>query len=184
MTTSSRAKRMLGIVELLRFYWRVVLRPHRAWATVIFALMVGGSLFEMVTVGLAMPLLDVLMNPAHAQGNQAVKFLIEGLKPFGISVDSSALVFVLLVVACGLFFLHSVLNFLQACVTSGLAIKLREKVKLALVERFLAASFEEFSQRARGTIVHHINDPSESIYSAMSTLGTSTELDANSCSMS
>ena len=70
-----------------------------------------------------------------------------------------------------LFVVRSGRAVLAQYVTVGIAMKLRRSVKLKLSDRFLRAPYEEVSRQARGRVVHHINNPAETIYVAMVNLG-------------
>jgi ABC-type multidrug transport system fused ATPase/permease subunit len=134
--------------------------------------MVSSSFFEMATVGLSVPLLDVLTNPAQSGQNQFLAVLPDVLGRFHVGTGSGQMVFFLLLLACVLFMVHSVFLFLSQYTTAVVSIRLHQKMKIALFERFLRAPFEEVSRRARGTIVHYLNESSHAVSSAIAALST------------
>src|SRR3990167_8264521 len=157
--------------NLLPFYWRGTLRPYWGQAVWVFVFTLGSAALDTTTVGLAVPLLDALTAPQAAAHNAVVTGLSKMLAIIGFSTTSNVIVLVLLGVACVLFVVRSGLAVLAQYVTVGIAMKLRRSVKLKLSDRFLRAPYEEVSRQARGRVVHHINNPAETIYVAMVNLG-------------
>ena len=169
MSASEAAPTMTA--RLIPFYWRVALRPYWGQAVWITVLTLGSAALDTMTVGLAVPLLDALTAPEAATHNTVVTWVASVLAASGLSTTSNVIVLVLLGVACVLFVVRSGLSVLAQYATVAIAMKLRRSVKPKLFDRFLRASYEEVSRQARGRVVHHINNPADTIYIAMVNLG-------------
>lgn len=149
------------------FFWRVVVRPHLGSAMFLLLLMLGNSLLEAMTVGLAVPLLDAVTDPARAAGHGILQLLARGLGRLGVSASPNALVFALMVVACGLFLIRGAMAVAYQCATAATAYRLRRRTKAALLDRVLRAPYETVTRQARGVVVHQINDPADSLHTAI-----------------
>ena len=154
-----------------KFYWRITIQPHWRMALVILLLMLGSALLETMTVGLTVPLLDVLTDPTRAQQNTIVIIVSKLLARLGVLATSNVVTFALLVLASGLFITRSGLFLLYQCSTAAIANWLRRDMKSALFAKFLTASYDEVSKQARGRIVYHINNPADNLYGAMINIG-------------
>lgn len=157
--------------ETAKFYWRTVITHNRKATAIIMLLMVASATLSMITVGLTVPLLDALTDPARAQANPVVRIVEQTLMAVGLTAVTSQVIFALLVVVCTLFILQGGLMLLQMVATASVALSLRRKIKAALFDRFLRAPYEETSQQARGTIVHHITQASEAIHMGIINVG-------------
>lgn len=162
------AARQIGIFP---FYWRVVVRPHFRQALLIFSLMILGALLEMVTIGLAVPLLDAVMDYGRASEGKVMKWVELGLRWWGFLPNSNLVIVSMLAAASLLFFVRSGFTLLHQYLTAAVAHRLRRETKSALLERFLWARYEVVSKRGRGAILYDINEPSSAIYSAIIELG-------------
>lgn len=154
-------------IGILKPYWRVVVRPYPKQAVTILVLTLGGAVLDMATVSLTVPLMDALTDPARVTQSRILILLGNLLQGMGLPVGARAVIFALMGIACGLFILRSGLLLLQQYSTAVIAQRLRRDVKLKLFGRFLKGRYDEVSKKARGTIVHHINNPAEAVYGGM-----------------
>lgn len=153
------------------FYWRLVLKPNLRHALIILSLIIVASVLQMVTIGLAVPLLNVVTDPAKAATSMTVGAIVQFLRAVGLKDTTPAIMFTLLVVAAVLFVLGSAVTLLHTYATATVAHRLRLKMKSALFATYLGARFEVFTRKSCGVIVHDINTPPESIYVTIQTLG-------------
>lgn len=158
-------------VGMLSFYWRVVVRPHLRQVLLIFSLMIVGALLEMVTVGLAVPLLDAVTQSERASGNRVLIWAQQFLKWGGFSPSNNLVIASMLAAASLLFLIRGGFTLLQEYLTAVAAHRLRRETRSALLERFLYARYEDLSRRGRGAILHDINGPSNAVYSTIIELG-------------
>src|SRR3972149_1635571 len=158
-------------VGMLSFYWRVVVRPHLRQVLLIFSLMIVGALLEVVTVGLAVPLLDAVTQSERASGNRVLIWAKQFLKWGGFSPSNNLVIASMLAAASLLFLIRGGFTLLQEYLTAVAAHRLRRETRSALLERFLYARYEDLSRRGRGAILHDINGPSNAVYSTIIELG-------------
>lgn len=150
--------------ESISFYWRVAIRPYRGAALVIVLFMVLTACLDTVTIGLAVPLMDVLIGSGRAaQQSGFLQIVSRWLIQWGLPATEQVLTFTVLAIACSLFLIRSACHILYRCATAAVGAKLRRTVKATLFERFLHAPYETLTQWARGTIVQRINDPADAI---------------------
>ncbi len=147
----------------LAFSWRVAVKPYPREAATLLALIVGGALLDVATVGLTVQLLDVLTAPERGLSDPVVLIVGGLLRRLGLSTSTAALSFTLLALASGFFLIRGACSLLTLYRTAAIAVKLRRTVKVALFERFLNARYEEVTRRSRGTILNDIEQPSESL---------------------
>jgi len=155
----------------LAFYWRTAVKPYTRQATVILLLMLGGAFLDAVTVGLTVPLLDVLTAPDKAQQGPIVTMATSALRALGLTPAMNVVILFILSVASALFMARSVCCLLSQYATAAIAVKLRRTMKRSLFERFLHARYDAMSKRARGAVVNDINQPAESIAAVITQLG-------------
>lgn len=153
------------------FYWRIVVKPHRTQTATILLLMLMGAVLDTATIGLTVPLLDVLTHQGESARGAVVTVLVAALQFLGIASSENIVIFALLLVVSTFFIIRSALLLLSQCCTAAIAVKLRRTVKVSLADKFLHARYEEISKRARGTIVHHMNNPAESVTAAIVQMG-------------
>ncbi len=144
----------------LAFSWRVAVKPYPREAAALLGLIVGGALLDVATVGLTVPLLDLLTFPERGQASPIVSALTRTLQGLGISVSMSAVLFTLLALASLFFVIRGACFLLTLYCTAAIAVKLRRTVKVLLFERFLNARYEEMTHRSRGTILNDVEQPS------------------------
>ena len=161
-----------GPFETLRFYWRIAIRPYPREATGLLLLIVGSAVFDMISVGLTVPLLDALTDPARASASLTVRGFAAALQSVGIAPSSHTVIFALMVIVSIFFIARSSLLLWSQCRASVIAVTMRTAMKLSLFEKFLYARYEEVTKRARGVIVNDINRPAETIASSVITLGS------------
>lgn len=152
------------------FYWRLVLKPNLRHALVILSLIILASVLQMVTIGLAVPLLNVVTDPEKAGTSMTVGAIVQFLWAVGLRDTTPAIMFTLLVVAGVLFVLSSAITLLHTYATATIAHRLRLKLKSALFATYLGARFDVFTRKSRGAIVHDINTPPDSIYVTIQSL--------------
>ena len=83
-------------IGTLAFSWRVAVKPYPRAAATLMGLIVGGALFDAATVGLTVPLLDVLTAPERGAASPIVAAVTGVLQGFGISATMGAVMFTLL----------------------------------------------------------------------------------------
>ncbi|MBI2885463.1 MAG: ABC transporter ATP-binding protein [Candidatus Omnitrophica bacterium] len=153
------------------FYWRVAVRPYPKPTLAILLLMAGGALLETLTIGLTVPLLDLLTLPDRAMGNGVVRAMAGVVQAAGWPATLPALIFSVLAVSSVLFVAHGVSVLLGQYYTAAIAVKLRRSVKTLMLDRFLHARYDAMARRSRGAVVNDINAPGESLAGAITQLG-------------
>lgn len=153
--------------KTLSLYWRVVIRPHLGAVVLLCGLMLIGACLEALSIGLTVPLMDVLTDPSRTQQNRSAQMIAGVLRRFGFSSTGNVLVFALLVLVCALFVVRSAFFVLHGQAATAIAVRLRCDVRRALFARFLRAPYETVTQWARGTVVYRINDPPDAVYGTM-----------------
>jgi len=147
----------------LAFSWRVAVKPYPREAATLLGLIVGSALLDAATVGLTVPLLDVLTAPERGQTSPIVAAVAAMLRTLGMAATGNVVVFTLLMIASLLFAIRGVFFLLNQYSTAAIAVKLRRTVKVSLFERFLKARYEEATRRSRGVILNDIDQPSEAL---------------------
>ncbi len=159
-------------LDTVAFYWRAVVRPHAREVGGLLLVIASSAILDAISVGLTVPILDMLTNPGRASQSRVVVIVHDTLQALGVAPIGNRVVFALLVVVSVFFVLRSALFLWNQCWTSAMAVRLRSSLKVSLFEKFLRARYEEIAKRSRGTIVHDINGPSESLAAAITTLGS------------
>lgn len=157
---------LAAVLGTLPLCWRVVIKPFRWQALVIFLVMISSAVLEMVTVGLSVPLFDAVTNPNQLSQNRISAMLTQLLRSFGVSPSPNWVLFALLAMVCSLFIGRATLSLFQQYYTAAVAHLMRRKMKIALFEGSLRAHYEEQLQKGRGTILQDINSPSNAIHNA------------------
>ena len=116
--------------KTLSFYWRIVGRSHWKSAAVLLAMMVGSALMEMATVGLTVPLLDLLSDRGWVSKSPILVWVTGALHRAGFPSTVEVVMFVVLGMACGLFFLRGALMLSHQCATAVIGQKMRRDMKL------------------------------------------------------
>lgn len=155
-----------------RFYWRIVVKPHLGQAITVVLLMLGGAALDVVSMWLMVPLLDIVTTQQQAGRNAVARTVTSALQSIGIDPSANAVVFALLLVVSACFMARGALSLLSQYWTAAMAVTLRRTTKVALFEKVLNARYEEISTRARGTVLHDINGPAQSLAEAIVTLGS------------
>jgi len=153
------------------FYWRIVVRPYLGRSALIGSLMVLSATFEMATVSLAVPFMNVLGNSDGDSDSRVVSSVSGVLVAIGLPSDSGTAIFTILCLAMALFALGSGVRFAHEYMTAGIAYRLNRETRSALFEKLLRARYEVLTARGRGAILHAINVPSDAIFSAITQLG-------------
>lgn len=133
--------------------------------------MLASAILEMITIGSAVPLLEIIMNPEAPSGSWVVSAATGFLTAWGLRSDSNALALSFLALASVLFFLHSGFVLLQTYAVTVTGQRLHNQTKNALFSRFVRAPFADLSARGRGAILYAIEGPSNAITSAIGYLG-------------
>lgn len=157
---------------ILAFYWRTVVRRHLASALLISLLMLFGALFEMATIGSAVPILDAIIQGGSGSSSRVLRIAERVLVSVGSVPDRRVVVLSLLLLANVLFLVHSGFVVLTQYVTARMGLNLRRDTKCALFDRFIHAPYEEIAQRGRGTILNTVEALAERIDTAIWQLGT------------
>ncbi|MBI4354252.1 MAG: ATP-binding cassette domain-containing protein [Candidatus Omnitrophica bacterium] len=154
----------------LAFSWRIAVKPYPRESATLLVLILGAALLDVATVGLTVPLLDVLTAPERGQASPVVSAVTAMLHALGMPTTMSVVVFTLLAVASLFFVIRGLCFLLSWYWTSAIAVKLRRRVKVSLFERFLNARYEEMTRRSRGAILNDIEQPSESLAAVITQL--------------
>lgn len=157
--------------DTVRFYWRTAVKPYPRQAATILLLMLGSAVLDALTVGLTVPLLDVLTAADHGQGSAVVGVATSALGWFGMTPTMNVVMLFLMGVASLLFLARGICWLLSQYVTAAVAVEMRRTMKTSLFERFLRARYDAMSARARGAVVNDINQPAESIAAVITQLG-------------
>jgi len=157
--------------DTVAFYWRVAIRPYPREATALLVLIVTSAVVDMVSVGLSIPLLDVLTGQAGAAQNRVVMGMQAVLQSVGVVPSTPVVTFALLGLVSLFFVARSGLVLWNQHQIAAIAVKLRRKTRVALFEKFLHARYEEIAKRSRGTIINDITMPAEAIAGAMTNIG-------------
>jgi len=158
-------------VNTIAFYWRIAVKPHPQESLTLLFLMVGSAVLDAVSIGLAVPLLDVLTAQGPTPQGRIVSAVQTSLTALGINPTRPALVFTLLLVSTLFFLGRSVLSLLNVYWTAAVGVRMRRTMRVRLFEKFLNARYEPVSTRSRGTILQDINQPSESLCGSIIQLG-------------
>jgi len=155
----------------LSLYLRVIVRPYFWQIVPILLLMLVGSALEVVTVGLAVPLLDTVTRADNAEAGRVVHLTTRAMASLGLSTDPNVMSFTLLVMAATLFAVRSAFSLVNQYSMAALAQKLRRRMKNALFEHFLCAKFADIAKRDRGAVYYDLNKPAESLHGSALQLG-------------
>jgi ABC-type multidrug transport system fused ATPase/permease subunit len=166
VTTASRESRL----SLLPLFWRVAVQPHQAQAGAIVGLMLMSAMMDALAVGMAVPLLDVLTG-AEGAAKPFVAAIEAAWRASSIEPSRGLVILTLLAVAAGVFVLRGALVLWAQYRTVAVAVTLRRATRVALLDRFLWARFDELTARARGTIVADITGPAEALCGGMVDFG-------------
>lgn len=158
--------------QTLAFYWRTVVTPYPKEVGAIMLLMFVGAVLDAATVGMTVPVLDVLTAAGRVPQGPAVTIAGDLLRLMGIAPTIEAVAFALIVIASALFLLRSVFFVVDQQYTAKIAVTLRCATKAVLFERFLRAQYEEVLSRGRGRILNEINAPAETLGGAIMNLGS------------
>lgn len=162
--------RFTGFQEVA-FYWRTAVKPFPKEAGITVLLMFASAFMEMASIGMAIPVLDVLTALGRAQQGPTFAIATTVLRAMGIAPTSETVVFTLMVLAGILFMARSLFSLWNQCYTATIALRLRRMMKTSLFEKFLNAQYEPMSRRARGSVIQDINMPADTIAGVISHLG-------------
>lgn len=155
---------------MFAFYWRVAVRPYLRETVALGFIILGGAVFDMVSVGLTVPFMDVLTDPQRAGQNPIVVRLEATLQSLGIVPSTNVVIFALLLAVSVFFAMRSLFFALNQYYSGAIAIKLRRTMKALLFEKFLNARYADISKRARGMVINDINTPANSLAGAIANL--------------
>ncbi len=158
-------------VETLALYWRVAIKPNRKQALKLLLLMVGSAVLDVISVGLTVPLLDVVTSQGQAHRGRVVTGLHAVLQSLGVAPSTNMVIFSLMVFVSLLFVVRNALMLWNQHCTAEVAVTLRSALKVSLFDRFLRARYEEIAKRSRGAIVHDIHAPPEALAATITSLG-------------
>ncbi|MDO8526985.1 MAG: ABC transporter ATP-binding protein [Deltaproteobacteria bacterium] len=145
-------------------YWRTIIRPHKGMCLAVVSLMLAGSVLEMATVGLGIPLLEMASDASAAQNSRVVVMVMKMLHTFGFGTSTSAVLFFLLFLVSFVSILNSGFVLLQQCGTAAMAQILRREVKRELFQKTLNAPYEYFADKSRGAVLYNLSTPAVSIF--------------------
>jgi len=147
---------------LLSFYWRTVIKPYRWRSLLILLLMILSSVFEMLTIASAVPLLETVVD-GNEQNSRVLAAVATVLRYGHFPVRRDVVVLALLAFASFLFVAQSGFTLIHQQLTAAIAHRLRREVKFNLFRRFMYARNGGVSHRGRGAILHDMNVPPNSL---------------------
>jgi len=157
---------------LLVFYWRSLIRPNFKPAVLISVLMLAGSLFQMGTIGLAVPLLEAVSNGGGNAPSRVLDVFRAFLRTVGFTPTNQTVVLAVLAFASVLFVLYSAFLLLHQYLSAAIAEKLRRETKFNLFRHFLSGAYLDVSRRGRGAILQDLTGPPGAVYTAVIRLST------------
>jgi len=152
---------------LLAFYWRSLIRPNFKPAAMISALMIAGALFQMGTIGLAVPLLEAVANGGGKAPSRVLDVVRSVLRMSGFTPADQSVVLAVLAFASVLFVLYSAFLLFHQYLSAATAEKLRRDTKFRLFRHFLSGTYRDVSRRGRGAILHDLTGPPNAVYTAI-----------------
>lgn len=165
------ATRRLKGFDTLSFYWRVVVQPYPRAAAALLVLIVCSAIVDMLSVGLTVPLLDVLTGQARAEHGRLVGAIQQGLMSLGMPTGMPAVSFVLVGLVSVFAIARSALALWNQHQVASIAIQLRRKTKTALFDKMLHARYEDMTKRSRGAVIQDVTVPADALAGAMTNLG-------------
>ena len=157
---------------ILRFYWRVIVGPHLGSASILLGLMLFSSGLEMISIGLAVPLLEVINNADQSYGNRFQVMAVQVLEFAGLPTLPNLVIMALLVAAVTLFVVSGGVALLHQYLTAMIGHKLQREMRTALFQRFLHARFGDVADRGRGDVLNDVNMPSTAVFSTIKQLSS------------
>ena len=156
---------------LLALYWRVVVRPHWVTVSCVIGLMFMTAVFEAVTVGLGVPLIDAATGDTEHSQNFVIQFVSKTLLQMGFSVNKETLIFALLIIVSLVAIFRAAFYLAHKYGTAIIAQLLKRETKEKLFRKMMCAQYEYLSKRSRGAIIYDINYPAQSLYQIIAYLG-------------
>ena len=160
-----------GEEGILRFYWRIIVRPHLGLASILMGLSMLSSGLEMISIGLAVPLLEVVTDADSSYGSRFQAVAVQALEFVGLPALPNVVIMALLTTAVTLFVVSGGVTLLHQYLTAKIAHRLERETRTALFDRFLCARYGDVSSRGRGDVLNDVNVPSAAVYSSISQLG-------------
>ena len=160
-----------GEEGILRFYWRIIVRPHLGLASILMGLSMLSSGLEMISIALAVPLLEVVTDADSSHGSRFQAVAVQALEFVGLSALPNVVIMALLTTAVTLFVVSGGVTLLHQYLTAKIAHRLERETRTGLFDRFLCARYGDVSSRGRGDVLNDVNVPSAAVYSSISQLG-------------
>jgi ABC-type multidrug transport system fused ATPase/permease subunit len=152
---------------LFSFYWRALIRQNLRPVCLITFLMLVSSLFQMATIGLAVPLLEAVQSGGSTAPSRVLDLFRLTLRRFGFTADNQAVVLSILAFASSVFVLYSASLLVHQYLSAAIAERLRRDTKYALFQRFLHGRYEDALQQGRGAILQELTGPPNDVYTAI-----------------
>jgi subfamily B ATP-binding cassette protein MsbA len=152
---------------MFAFYWRVVIRPNAGPAALVATLMLASAAFQMVTIGLSVPLLEAAKSEGGASQSWVLDFFRSVLVRLGVAVTGPNVIFAVLAFASLLFVASSGFTLIQQYLTAATAEKLRRDTKSRIFESLLLGQYEVVAARGRGVVMQDLTAAPGAIYSAI-----------------
>src|SRR5262245_48238737 len=128
---------------LISFYWRSLIRQNLKPVCLITFLMLVSSVFQMATIGLAVPLLEAVQSGGSTAASRVLDAFRMTLRRFGFVADNQTVVLSILAFASSLFVLYGASLLLHQYLSAAIAERLRRRTKYALFQRFLHGKYED-----------------------------------------
>ncbi len=135
---------------MLKTYWRVVFRPHLSLILLIAGLTFVSSLAEVASIGMIVPLAQMMIEPEQAVDNPITDLLERSVTLLGISPDLKSLVIAGLVLVAFLVVLKNGFMLVQLVWVTRLATGVSQLFSTRLFKAFLRTSMGELMMRGRG----------------------------------
>ncbi|PYS56076.1 MAG: hypothetical protein DMG13_00925 [Acidobacteria bacterium] len=158
---------LLGNEGLFSFYWRSLIRENLRPIGLITFLMLASSLFQMGTIGLAVPLLEAVQKGGSTAPSRVLEIFRSALRRFGFVPDDQAVVLAVLAFASFVFVLYSGSLLLHQYLSAAIAERLRRDTKDRLFQRFLYCKYEDALDKGRGAILQDLTGPPNDVYTAL-----------------
>ena len=142
---------------MLKLYWRIVFRPYLWLVLLIAALTFLGSTAEVVSIGMLVPLAEMLIEPEQTTANPMTDFLQRSVMLLGISPRLESLVVAGLVLVASMIVVKNGLLLVKLIWVTRLATGVSHLFATRMFEAYLRTHIGEFMLRGRGASHEDVN---------------------------
>ena len=138
---------------------------RRGYLYILFLLIIAGSAFEIVSIGLVFPLLKLVVDPAIADN---IQFLAEFRRAIEPATDAGFLIIVM--IAFGLIFsAKNLFLFFASCWQNWFILNCEADVGQRLFQGYLASPYKIFLQRNSAEMIRNLTECLTSLYTGVLT---------------